>query len=384
MLDFALIAEVAYCDYAEARVLVDEFFPQRGFKIVKCFGDVKCNATSPGLDTMPNSKVKGYVIHSATHNLDVMSVRGTDVGHLEDAVQDMKLWAEAVILQLFRILSPFTIGLWPHDFVSSVIEWISNSVWMFGIPAGGDYYHVLLDHIIDHKERNEALPPRKRSSMYVTGHSLGGGIAHIVGGLTDTAAVGFSPPGVLLSRRTHKLTRVQQQRMKGSSSRVTHRDSERLWTGIVPSTDVVPMADVQTGLTQTIQCDDVTAGPSVNPVSCHMLEHTICELFKACDDEKWNRFHGCEYDFGNKIRHFDMDRSKDIFVRYISKKAREAWHMISEILEESAEMVEDVTEVAPEATASQVKWSSWVFPRGKLKEWEAVEHRLQVCLRLWS
>ena len=45
-------------------------------------------------------------------------VAGTDIGHVTDTIQDLKLWAEAVIVQFLAKLNPLTIGMWNNDFIS--------------------------------------------------------------------------------------------------------------------------------------------------------------------------------------------------------------------------------------------------------------------------
>lgn len=72
--------------------------------------------------------------------------------------------------------------------------------------------------------------------MIITGHSLGGGLAKIVGYLASVTNVGFSPPGIALSYKKYKIP--------------GHPVPDRLMLhhhsiSIVPENDAVPMVDVQ-------------------------------------------------------------------------------------------------------------------------------------------
>ena len=118
----------------------------------------------------------------------------------------------------------------------------------------------------------------------------------------------------MTEEQTKKMSQIKQEG-EWFQRQVSHRASEHLWTGIVPSWDVVPLADVQTGLTQTIQCDTQTAGATLNPVSCHMLEHAICQLLEACGDGEHQRFNKCKYDF-----------MEDVTAQTILDWATDQWH----------------------------------------------------------
>ena len=64
-----------------------------------------------------------------------------------------------------------------------VIERVGDAIRMFGIPSGGDYYHDIVEHILEHKEQNA------NSQMMITGHSLGGSYASMLIWLTIVSTV---------------------------------------------------------------------------------------------------------------------------------------------------------------------------------------------------
>jgi lipase ATG15 len=98
------------------------------------------------------------------------------------------------------------------------------------------------------------------------GHSLGGGIASIVGARNEIEAVGFSSPGIYLSYRKFGIKNCANIR--------------RFVTNIVPNNDFVPMVDVQTGMLQHIDCEHLQT--TMNSIMCHGIVHTICELISGC------------------------------------------------------------------------------------------------------
>ena len=102
------------------------------------------------------------------------------------------------MVAIMSALQPLTLGLWPRNSRSRLISFYNAMTGAFGIPPGGDYYREFADHV---KTLQSKLGDKGK--IAVTGHSLGGGLAHIVGALTKEAAVAFSPPGVVDARHTY-------------------------------------------------------------------------------------------------------------------------------------------------------------------------------------
>lgn len=131
------------------------------------------------------------------------------------------------------------------------------------------YYKQLENYI-----RDEILPnPRYANYQFLlTGHSLGGGVASIVGARLQALAVVFSSPGVALSRRKFGLS------LKSVSQYVVN---------IVPQGDLVPLIDIQGVKAQSIVC-------SANRLkyACHSILTTIGEIEQSCQQGRawrdWN------------------------------------------------------------------------------------------------
>lgn len=99
----------------------------------------------------------------------------------------------------------------------------------------------------------------------LTGHSLGGGIAMISAAQTGVGAVSISGPNAVLSR----LSFVPQLTVEQLNTRTVN---------VIPNRDLVPMFDDRAQNYQNINC----RSESRNPMSCHSLVRTLCELLFTC------------------------------------------------------------------------------------------------------
>jgi hypothetical protein len=95
----------------------------------------------------------------------------------------------------------------------------------------------------------------------VTGHSLGGGLANIIGSHLGIPSVAFSAPGLGYSIYNYN---------------VSLDAAMRYTMNIVPLPDPVPKFDLQLGLLEYLECD---AG---QPIACHKLRRTIRSLIEMC------------------------------------------------------------------------------------------------------
>jgi hypothetical protein len=136
----------------------------------------------------------------------VIAVRGTDVGRLHDFLEDVKLFAEPVLLSLLSCVFPL-MRLWSDTTTSTVIEILHESNNFFGLVGEAEYYQPLVRRVraIAAGPRNSPGNDNGSSShrVILTGHSLGGGLSRIVGALARLPSVSFSPPGIALSHRKY-------------------------------------------------------------------------------------------------------------------------------------------------------------------------------------
>jgi lipase ATG15 len=101
------------------------------------------------------------------------------------------------------------------------------------------------------------------SSVAITGHSLGGGLAIISGAQTGVQAIGISAPNALISRRRFD---------------ITPDDIERYTFNVIPDRDPVAAADDPAKTIQRIEC----RAPENKRFDCHFKLRSLCEIIYTC------------------------------------------------------------------------------------------------------
>jgi lipase ATG15 len=119
------------------------------------------------------------------------------------------------------------------------------------------------------------------TTVHVTGHSLGGGLALITGAQTNSSAVGLSAPNALLSRDTF-------------DPPITKYQLDTLTFNIVPVRDVIPMFDDLANLYQNINC---TAAAN-DFIGCHGSTRSVCEIQYTCGSGGRPVICNCAADYG--------------------------------------------------------------------------------------
>lgn len=286
MLDYALMAELAYfdCDRKEAMdEVLDQFFPPSpvsGLPFFPAKLKNKLHVVVPPEEYRSESFAHFIEIRKEDTDISVVAVRGTNLMRPGDFIEDVKIWTEPVVFTLLSAVFP-TVRIWPDSIASAVIEWLHTALQLFGLESStGLHYHLLL---LDYVQKLK----REGRHVIVTGHSLGGGLAQVVGLLAGVQSVCFSPPGI--GRSYQKFQHSSGAAGVGlGMRRKLHGQS----VAIVHEHDVVPTIDTQVGLVQTIYC----GSERKSLMACHMIEATVCELVNNCGDPR-GRFHGCAFDF---------------------------------------------------------------------------------------
>ncbi|CAD7974972.1 unnamed protein product [Amoebophrya sp. A25] len=117
------------------------------------------------------------------------------------------------------------------------------------------------------------------------GHSMGGGIASILGFLNRSPVVAFQPPGIY-----HSIAKFQHIKGDAKAYDFVHHDVLNV---VVESDWINRIFDEHGGLLQQIGCDY----PQRNMyLSCHVLEGVFNHLFKSCGDER-GRFEYSEWKY---------------------------------------------------------------------------------------
>ncbi|ETV87688.1 hypothetical protein H257_01175 [Aphanomyces astaci] len=290
LVDYALLSQAAYFNPQNNQLkdFVASVFPSAS--ALPMF-DIRL----PENYTAHGSKVEFFEAYSKDLNVSVISVRGTDVGRFRDFIEDAKMYAEPVIFVILSSIFP-TIRMWPDVTFSTLIELYHEMATMFGLTHEYWYYHELLQYVKSIHDRNVIL----------TGHSLGGAIARVVGSVLGKPSVSFSPPGSgqTYSKLVHD---IAGQDMQVDRSRLHHES-----TCVLPEYDPVTMIDTQSGLIQRITCD--TPHLSMQ-LSCHMIQGTLCNLLQHCGDDR-GRFSSCQFE--HRITSLSQDVFEAVFVDVLS------------------------------------------------------------------
>ncbi|CAE8619439.1 unnamed protein product [Polarella glacialis] len=166
---------------------------------------------------------------------------------------NIDLFAFIQILQLVSRITPL-LEVIPVQWLQHVNKMINLHPWM----GDGEVYVKLLAFAADAKQRCI----KDGYDLIITGHSLGGGLAQIVGARVHATAVTWSPVGVL-----YNMDRFN----------ITERGVYRNIVNVQPDRDVVPLIDKQPGFTQRIACTATT-------LQCHSVRRSGCELYRICGD----------------------------------------------------------------------------------------------------
>eukprot|EP00512_Aurantiochytrium_limacinum_P000202 CAMPEP_0171487548 /NCGR_PEP_ID=MMETSP0958-20121227/1710_1 /TAXON_ID=87120 /ORGANISM="Aurantiochytrium limacinum, Strain ATCCMYA-1381" /LENGTH=954 /DNA_ID=CAMNT_0012020557 /DNA_START=41 /DNA_END=2905 /DNA_ORIENTATION=- len=182
----------------------------------------------------------------------LVAIRGTI--NTYDLLSDMQIWFPAMLFQWLRYVLPF------------------GAVWNAVIPSLIRYMNVLetapsskLSYQADLTNFVRSLRNKNPDAFIaITGHSLGGGIAMLVGAAESIPAIGISGPNSLLSREKFGLDQ-------------TKLDSFAV--NIIPRGDPIPNVDDHALLTESILC---RADRGSYLGACHELKRTFCELQYIC------------------------------------------------------------------------------------------------------
>lgn len=186
---------------------------------------------------------------SSDNRTSVLSIRGTH--NAIDALNDIVLWTPAVVFQAFSLFGPDAVP--PAQVaMSSILNFFE----------GSHNYEKFFGDLLAYVERRKAEEPERE--FFVTGHSLGGGLAKLVAAKSGLRAVTFMAPG--LSTTSHVVYRKFHGDLLRGGEVLT----------LQPQYDIVSRLDDQTGLVVPIECSRASG------LYCHLIGPALCEIFGKC------------------------------------------------------------------------------------------------------
>jgi len=244
VMDMMFLAQAAYeMDYFNLTELIGEYF------------DDKFNITYRNFKT-PTF----FHMRSKVGLLDIVAIRGTKT--VLDVIQDIGLFIEVVTFQTLGAIFPFLTYL-PTTFIQdilyycSLVEGLINADVRQGFDAPIQKY--ITDHIIS---RND------NTTIFILGHSLGGGIAEIVAAklysvstINVITSFGMCSPGVLYSAAKFGFTMDALDLTSQS---------------LLPRRDLVSVIDMHGGNIQNVECY------ASQVYQCHLVQTVLCELYHTC------------------------------------------------------------------------------------------------------
>ena len=248
----AFYASIAYVKPGDAQYLLNQWLGQDGTAIDDIATVDAFKLSNPDYAQSPVS-YKLIAFPAILPNFALVSIRGTAT--LWDLMSDAQLWLAAGLFQMLREILPIG-SLWTpilHKMVSFVSKLESESI------SRVAFYRETTAFV------NYLKAETKYTTVHVTGHSLGGGLALITGSQTNSPAVGLSAPNAMLSRDTFKPP-------------LTEHQLNTLAFNIVPVGDLVPMIDDLANLYQNINC---TAAAN-DIIGCHGSTRSACEIQYTC------------------------------------------------------------------------------------------------------
>lgn len=223
----------------------------------------------------------------------VVAVQGTDPNDIRDVIVDLRLWVVSALADMSEKFI-FLMNVIPKrnraalqgliDEIQTTFV-IDESKLDFYAPVVKYVHEVITEDQTAHRKYTTPQLPCAGDDCWtisVAGHSLGGGIASIVGATLGVSSVSFSGPGFINAKMQFG-TEINGEMMNPKLARAVS-----LNTVFIPSNDAVPRFDSHIGAIHHTAC--TTTGP----LSCHSISAMVCDLLSRCgDNHNGERFHSC-------------------------------------------------------------------------------------------
>mmetsp|Transcript_69394 Transcript_69394/g.103256 ORF Transcript_69394/g.103256 Transcript_69394/m.103256 type:complete len:1021 (+) Transcript_69394:57-3119(+) len=248
--DYAFASQVAYKGSLTAQAELDTWFGAEGFAV---YNGAIVDEFKRDFNYVGSRTEYRLIEFPLIPGLAVVVVRGTS--NAFDALTDLQIWGAAALLQMLRFALPF------------------GDAWTPILHRLAGFTRVLensrLTETAFYRETTEFVEFVKEggnyTTLHITGHSLGGGLAIISGAQTGIPAIAISGPNAQISRLTLEPP-------------VTKAVVNSLTFNIIPQRDAVPMIDDRGILFQEIECN----APLNDAIGCHSIGRSVCQLLFAC------------------------------------------------------------------------------------------------------
>ncbi|CAE7557417.1 PP2AA2, partial [Symbiodinium pilosum] len=250
--DFGLFASLTYEPIDRVEAALQHYFPTWRL-------DFALRAEK-GTAKQPTDWSRFLMFTSEDNRTTIIAIRGTL--DAVDVLQDISLWMIPAILQTIGLVGP-DIGA---DCWGIAMARHANAFPLCSVSLQSTYaslLSVVLDMLTTYPDR----------TFYLTGHSLGGGVAKLVDlELTvrqvnpRPATIAFSAPGLMLA---------SQVLYSGHVSSLEEFGSALSSISIKPTGDVVSSVDVELGSRLAAPCTGFA-------LQCHSIYSTLWHIFSLC------------------------------------------------------------------------------------------------------
>jgi len=198
-------------------------------------------------------KMIQYNVKTPENEVTILSIKGTS--NTKDVYMDFQLYFPSILL---NILSSFSI-------LGSQKQTLSFRFTEFSLSVPYrlfSTYSVIDDYLKDLTQAYNNNMNTFYKNVIIVGHSLGGGLAKLLGRLLNKQAISLSGPGV---NAFHSLWGYE-----GNSE-----NFEISAVDLVPDMDLVPRVEVSGGTVYRIICKK-------GPFACHSKDVSLCEVLIMC------------------------------------------------------------------------------------------------------
>ena len=186
----------------------------------------------------------------------VFAIRGTKT--LKDFILDVEMFSSSALFSIIRLFP--LVGNLESYFSKKISEYLSLPIKIFKeFTLTNQYVNELSEKYIQYANTTR--------NIIFTGHSLGGGLAKLLGIKYNKQSISFSGPGVTPLETIY--------------SNYDDKYMKSYFIDIIPDNDFIPRVEVSSGTSYRVICEELF------PLACHKIDRTLCMMGIMCDEEKY-------------------------------------------------------------------------------------------------